>query len=69
MSEDAAKPEPTSVDWIKLFEGVDPGVLEGVMDEGKIRELKAGEILLAFGEENTFLYILLSGHAQSMTSL
>ncbi|MDV7391245.1 cyclic nucleotide-binding domain-containing protein, partial [Arthrospira platensis SPKY1] len=44
-----------------LFDGVPPGTLEPLLDRCEIRPLRVGEVLLAPGQINKHLYLLLEG--------
>ena len=44
-----------------LFQGVPTDILEALVRDREIRQLAAGDILLQPGQENTNLYLLLSG--------
>ncbi len=47
-----------------LFEGVPPSTLESLLDRCEIRSLRVGEVLLAPGQINKHLYLLLEGQLQ-----
>ena len=61
MSGNAVKLEAHELEQIGLFKMVSPECIEGVLESCRIRELTRGETLLASGETNRDLYILLSG--------
>lgn len=47
-----------------LFKGVEPNLIRPLLAQCQLRSLKEGETLLTPGEENHYLYLLLSGHLQ-----
>jgi len=50
-----------------LFKGVDLAAVERVLDDCPLIELKQGETLLAAGEKNNNLYLVLGGVLQAET--
>jgi diguanylate cyclase (GGDEF)-like protein len=59
----AARPSAEAPDLsrIDLFKGVDLGTVEGLLERCDVRELRPGEVLIAAGKPNRFLYLVLSG--------
>ena len=55
------KPNPKELERLQLFKAVPPESIEGILASCVIRRLKKGEVLLAPGESNHYLYQLLSG--------
>jgi sigma-B regulation protein RsbU (phosphoserine phosphatase) len=54
-------PQPEGFGWIPLFHQVEPTLLEGLLSQCEVRQLKAGTDLLRPGEPNDSIYVLLRG--------
>jgi len=53
--------KPEELQRLHLFQGVQLGPLQEQLDSCNVREIEAGETLIARGQTNSYLYLLLAG--------